>query len=223
MGELKDKLENVPEGVSKFQYASCRWVTDKIHERGGLAMLCHPYWVTGGAHNIAEPLLGALLDSRFFDMLEVVSGNSSAEANGYDADVLQASRYAEARAGGLKLPACGISDSHGCESNETFGRNFTVCFAPTAELADIQGAIKKGNCTAVEIMRGERPRVEGDFRLAKYTLFLLREILPQHDELCVEEGRLMIDHTAGKPDAVNRLKSCQGQVKALYDKYWAVK
>jgi DNA-binding FrmR family transcriptional regulator len=37
----------------------------------------------------------------------------------------------------------------------------------------------------------------------------------------VEEGRVMIDHTAGKPDAVNRLKSCQGQVKALYDQYWA--
>jgi hypothetical protein len=221
VGQLKEKLKKIPEDVNKFQYASCQWVTSKIHERGGLAMLCHPYWVTGGAHNIAEPLFGVLLNSKFFDMLEVVSGNGSADANAYDADVLQASRYAEARAGGVKLPACGISDSHGCESNETFGRNFTVCFSPTAGLADLQAAIKGGNCTAVETMRGERPQVEGSHRLVKYTLFLLREVFPQHDELCVEEGRVMIDHTAGKPDAVNRLKSCQGQVKALYDQYWA--
>ena len=221
IAQLQDKMNKVPEGVVKFHYASCKWVTDKIHERGGLAMLCHPYWVTGGAHNDAEPLLGALLDSGFFDMFELVSGNSSSDANAYDANMLQAARYAEGRANGLKLPVCGISDSHGCESNETFGRNFTVCFSPTAELADLQNAIKKGNCTAVEIMRGERPFVEGAYRLVKYTLFLLREVFPQHDELCFEEGRLMLSHSAGKTDAVDRLKACQGQVKALYDRYWS--
>jgi len=218
---LVKKLPALPEGVNKWNYASCQWVTSKIHERGGIAMLCHPYWVTRGAHNIAEPLLGALLDSKFFDTLEVVSGNSSDEANGYDSDVLQASRYAEGRAAGLKIPACGISDAHGCERSETFGRNFTVAFAPTTDLAEVQSAMKRGNCTAVEIMRGERPQVEGDYRLVKYTLFLLREVLPQHDELCVEEGRLMLAYAAGKADAEARLKVCQGQVKALYDQYWA--
>jgi hypothetical protein len=220
VAELVKKLKKVPEDVNKFQYASCQWVTNKIHERGGLAMLCHPYWFTRKAHNVPEPLLGALLNSKFFDMLEVVSGNSSSESNEYDADVLQAARYAEARVGGLKLPACGISDSHGCESNETFGRNFTVAFARTTELADIQSAMKKGDCTAVEIMRGERPQVEGNYRLVEYTLFLLREVFPQHDELCVEEGRLMLAHSAGQVDAAERLKACQGQVKALYNKYW---
>ncbi len=218
---LQKNLKDLPEGVNPFHYASCRWVTNKIHERGGLAMLCHPYWITGGSHNDAEPLLDALLKSTFFDMLEVVSGNSSSESNAYDADVLQASRYNEARAGGLTLPACGISDSHGCETNETFGRNFTVAFSPTTDLPDLQAAIKQGNCTAVEIMRGERPQVEGTYRLVKYTLFLLREVFPQHDELCVEEGRLMLAYSAGKTDAAARLKACQGQVKALYDQYWA--
>ena len=221
IAELQKKLKKAPEDVVKFHYASCQWVTSKIHERGGLAMLCHPYWVTGGQHNVAEPLLNALLTSKFFDMLELVSGNSSSEAVGYDSNVLQEARYAEGRAAGLKLPVCGISDAHGCERGETFGRNFTVSFAPSTELSDVQAAIRQGNCTAVEIMRGERPRVEGNYRLSKYTLFLLREVFPQHDELCVEEGRLMIRHAAGQADAAARLQSCQGQVKALYDRYWA--
>lgn len=221
VAELVKKLAPLPADVNKWHYASCQWVTGKIHERGGLAMLCHPYWVTRGAHNIAEPLLGALLDANFFDTLEVVSGNPSDEANGYDSDVLQASRYAQGRADGLKISACGISDAHGCERGETFGRNFTVVFAPNADLPNIQSAIKRGNCTAVEIMRGERPQVEGGYRLTKYTLFLLREVMPQHDELCVEEGRLMLSHAAGKTGAADRLKACQGQIKALYDQYWA--
>jgi predicted metal-dependent phosphoesterase TrpH len=221
VAELLKKLPPLPQDVKKWDYASCQWVTSKIHERGGLAMLCHPYWVTRGAHNDAEALLGALLNSKFFDMLEVVSGNSSAETNEYDSNTLQASRYAEARANGLKLPVCGISDAHGCERSEMFGRYFTVAFAPTPDLANIQSAIKQGNCTAVEIMRGERPRVEGNYRLVKYSLFLLREVLPQHDELCIEEGRLMLSYSAGKADAVERLKACQGQVKALYDQYWS--
>lgn len=221
VAELMKKLPALPPGVDAFHYASNQWVTEKIRQRGGLAMLCHPYWVTKKAHNIAEPLLQALLQSGYFDLLEVISGASSAEANEYDENMLQIVRYTEDRANGLKMPAAGISDAHGAERSEMFGRFYTVAFSPTADLADLQKAMKSGMCTAVEHMAGERPLVVGPFRLAKYTLFLLREVFPQHDELCLEEGRLMIRHSAGDTDAVERLRSCRGQVKALYDRYWA--
>lgn len=220
VAEILKGQATMPGDVNPFNYASCKWATDRIHERGGLAMLCHPYWVSGGAHNVAEGLLGGLFSSGMFDMFELVSGNSSPEALAYDANTLQTARFWQGRAEGLKIPVCGISDSHGCEQSEMFGRNFTIAFAPTPDFADISSAIKNNRCVAVEIMRGERPQAYGDFRLVKYAMFLLREIIPQHDELCYEEGRLMIRHAAGDSDALDRLKACQGQTTRLYENFW---
>jgi hypothetical protein len=73
---------------------------------------------------------------------------------------------------------------------------------------------------AVESLPGETVRPYGPFRFVKYALFLLREVFPQHDELCVEEGRLMIEHVAGNPDAAKALAFLQGRSGALLDRYW---
>lgn len=222
VAEIQKNLPALPKGVDPFHYASCVWVTKKIHERGGLAMFCHPYWLEGRAHNVAEALVEQVLGSDLFDMFELVSGNASTGIRTYDENALQAARYAQMLADGKKMPVCGISDAHGCEASETFGRYFTVCFAPDAELASLQAAIKSFRCVAVEIMRGDRPLAHGDYRLVKFTMFLLREIIPQHDELCLEEGALMLRHAAGDATAAARLDLCRGQAKRLYDQYWGV-
>ena len=73
---------------------------------------------------------------------------------------------------------------------------------------------------AVEAIKGERPRPFGPFRLVKYTHFLLREIFPQHDELCLVEGLLMIQHAAGDTSAAAKLRLLQGQVAQFYGRCW---
>jgi hypothetical protein len=57
----------------------------------------------------------------------------------------------------------------------------------------------------------------------RYTHFLLREVLPQHDELCFEEGRLMIQHAAGDASAAAKIALLQGQTAALYARCWATR
>jgi hypothetical protein len=52
----------------------------------------------------------------------------------------------------------------------------------------------------------------------KYSHFLLREVFPLHDALCVEEGRLMIEHLSGDREAGKKLSSLSGRTEALLDK-----
>ncbi|HOV59622.1 MAG TPA: hypothetical protein PK349_01005 [Candidatus Hydrogenedentes bacterium] len=220
IGEIQKSLGNLPEGVNPWHAAACRWVTDRIHERGGIAMLCHPYWVTRNAHNVGETMLDYLLRSGMFDMLELVSGDDWESIKQYDQNALQAAMWQNKALEGLQVPVVGISDTHGMERSEQFGRNYTVCFAPSSELADLQQAMKSGMAVAVETVRGDRPLVYGSWRLVKFTHFLLKEVFPQHDELCYEEGRLMLQYAAGDTSALPLLEATRGRTARLYDSFW---
>lgn len=216
----EQKLPTLPDGVNRFQYASCLWAFDKIREHGGLGMLCHIYWVTDHKFYISTPLIGHLFESQPYDAFELISGFGSNELDRFDTNALQVARYQEERAKGKKIPICGISDTHGVENSDAFGRYYTVCFSPSPELPDLIASIKGLNSVAVEAVKGDLPRAYGPFRLVKYALFLLREVFPQHDELCFEEGRLMIQYASGDTAAVDRLRLLQGQVQRLYNTYW---
>jgi hypothetical protein len=56
--------------------------------------------------------------------------------------------------------------------------------------------------------------------LVKYAQFILREIMPLHDKLCAEEGRLMLLYLAGSLQAETELINQQGSVKNLFDWFW---
>lgn len=220
---LAASLPATPPGVNRFRYAASVWASEKIRSLGGLSMLCHPYWVTGNRHNVEEPLLDVFFDREVFDCLEVIGGFDWADLQAYDANTLQAARYYEERARGRRLAACGVSDSHGVEKTDGFGRYFTVCFAPTSELSDLTAAIKNLRSVAVEVPGGGLPRAFGPFRLVKFTQFLLREIFPQHDDLCYEEGRLMLRLASGDASAADRLKAVRGQTARLLAESWGEK
>jgi len=101
-----------------------------------------------------------------------------------------------------------------------FGRYYTICFAPSVELPDLIKAIKEERSVAIETPAGRLPRAFGPYRLVAYTHFLLRYVLPVHDELCYEEGRLMIEYAGGKKEVIEELKLLQGQVKKYYERLW---
>lgn len=223
VAEVEKTLPPMPPGVSSFVYASCLWEAQKIREAGGMSMFCHAYWYPSNHFYIPAALTDYLLEKPPCDALELISGMSSEELVEMDTNLLQVARYQEERAKGHQLPICGISDTHGMEVSETFGRYYTVVLAPTSDLADIIAGIKGMNSVAVEAYHGDHPRPYGPFRLVKYTSFLLREIFPQHDELCREEGSMMLKYAAGDKSAVDLLKTVQGQTEKLYKKYWAEK
>ncbi len=219
---IMNKLGKLPAGVDRFQYASTLWAFQKIRQRGGLAIFAHPYWRPGNANYISYALVDYIFETRIFDAVELISGFEWAELHEVDVNNLQLARYLEARSRGYRIPVVGISDSHGSEYYDTFGRYYTICFAASTELTDLIKAIKEEMSVAVETPAGALPRAYGPFRLVNYAHFLLRHVLPLHDEMCFEEGRLMIEWAGGRKEVLERLKLLQGQVMRYYDLIWAM-
>ena len=143
-----------------------------------------------------------------------------------DSNTLQVARYHEERAKGKPIPLVGVSDAHGCERDPyrstwiDLGWFYTIVFSPTLDLTDLVESVKDLYSIAVEAMPGECVCAYGPFRLVKYALFLLREVMPQPDELCVEEGRLMLRHLARDTSASQPLHALAGRTAALLERYW---
>jgi hypothetical protein len=239
--EAAARLPELPPGVDRYEYASTVWCFDKIREAGGLGIFCHPFWFTESRYSPAGALTAHLFKTQPFDAYEVIGGYQDFE---FDSNTLQAAWYHDQRALGRHIPIVGVSDAHGCENRERglFGWYYTIVFARSTDLADLVESIKDLWSVAIEAVPGDRPRPVGPMRLVKYALFLLREILPQHDELCVEEGRLMLAHAAqmgalapgaeggacpvaqgaaAETAAAMELRRLKGRTRRLMDRYWA--
>ncbi len=217
VAEIAAALEDLPEGMDRYPYASCVWCYDQIREAGGLGVFCHPYWINDHRCDVPGALTNLLLERQPFDALELIGGYHRSEI---EANTLQVARYHEERARGKRIPIVGVSDTHGSETGELFGWYYTVAFARSDDLADLISAIKGCLSVAVEALPAETARAYGPFRLVRFAQFLMREIFPLHDMLCAEEGRLMLAHAAGDHAAAALLKPLQGRVKALYTKLW---
>lgn len=217
VADVQKDLGPPPPGVDAYQYASCVWCFNKIREAGGLGVFCHPYWFTEHRYSPSGALTSYLFEQQPFDAFELIGGFHRHQI---DSNTLQVARYHEERSRGRRIPVVGASDAHGCERGELFGWFYTIVFSPTLELPDLISSVKDLYSVAVEALPCETARAYGPFRLVKYALFLLREVFPQHDALCVEEGRLMIEHAAGNAEAVQSLRSLQGRTDALLDTHW---
>ncbi|MHB1462989.1 MAG: PHP domain-containing protein [Armatimonadota bacterium] len=218
VAKIETELDKVPAGVSRYELASCTWCFNKIREGGGLAVFCHPYWQAGTRLDVPEYLTDLIFEHQPYDALELIGGYLSSEV---ESNMLQVARYHDERAKGRRIPIVGASDSHGCVQSELFGWYYTIVFAKSLELPELVGGVRDLYSVAVEGLPNEQVRAFGPFRLVRYAQFLLREIFPKHDEICVEEGRLMLAHVAGDAEAAASLRALKGRVSRLYDRLWA--
>jgi hypothetical protein len=215
---IASTLRDLPPGMDPYPYASCMWVYEQIRRGGGLGIFCHPYWFSRLRYDSPRDLVDLVYARHPFDALELLGGFHPFEE---ESNQLQIMRYAEERAKGKRYPVVGVSDAHGCETGELFGWFWTLVFSPGLELPDLIGSIKDFYSVAVSTLPGQTPRAYGEFRLVRYAQFLLREVLPLHDELCVEEGRLLLAHAAGDENAAPAVARLKGRVDALYRHIWA--
>ena len=193
--ELADIAKNLqgadfPKGVNRFEYFACLWIFKRIQEAGGLAIFPHPHWRSNVYHD-PEDMTDALFASGAFDAFELLGGV------GPDDNNTQAALYNEARAKGLDLKVVGSSDSHGQINTDYFNWYTTVLFAKDLSIGGIREAVRSGYSVAVERYPGENARVHGPYRFVSFTLFLLSEYFPVHDEMCFEEGRQMKEYAVG--------------------------
>jgi hypothetical protein len=214
---IADRLTGFPEGMERYQYASCVWCFEQIRAAGGLGVFCHPYWYSRQRYDVPVALTDQLFERQPYAALELIGGYHRFEI---ESNTLQVARYQEERARGKRIPIVGVSDSHGCETGALFGWYYTVAFAPSSDLPDLVGSIQDLYSVAVEALPGETARAYGPFRLVRYAQFLMREVFPAHDDLCREEGRLLLAHAAGDPRAAAALAGLKGRVGQLYDHWW---
>ena len=190
---------HVPEEF-RLRYACCMWVTDRIHEAGGLAIFAHPYWVPGGSRmvNVTTEYATMLLQSGMFDAYELVGGMGQEGVN------RSVALWSDLRAEGLKISVVGSSDVHGLEKAYTFPYYSTICFAEENENDSIISAIKAGNSVAVEMTNDEYARhyrCYGSLRLVTYAQFLLRTYFPAMTRIEQGEGVAMRAYAVGEADA----------------------
>lgn len=216
---IEKTLTDSPDCASTHAYASCVWCYDKIREGGGLGIFCHPYWFAWHRYDVPGALTDMIFDRQPYDAYEVIGGYPLDQS---ESNTLQVARYYEERAKGKKIPVVGVSDSHGTIGCELYGWFYTIVFAPDPDLKSIVEGIKDLRSVAVEALPGEVVRSYGSFRHVRYSQFLIREIFPLHDELCSEEGRLMLAHVAGDEKASGLLSELKGRTMALYSHLWGV-
>ncbi len=213
---IANGLTNFPKEVDRYIYASCVWCFNQIRAGSGLGVFCHPYWLSRHRYDISETIVSLVMERQPYDALELLGGYHLYEI---ESNMLQVARYHEERARGKRIPIVGVSDAHGCE-RDLFGWFYTVVFSPSTDLPDLVQSIKDLYSVAIDALPENPQRAHGPFRLALYAHFLLREIFPLHDALCLEEGRQMLAFLAGDYHAKAQLGALQGRTAALYDHLW---
>ena len=213
----------------RFVYAACQWVYGQIRAAGGMAVLAHPHSVVHGVHayNVRDSLLTLQYKNKCFDALELIGGKPAAQNN------LDLAFYYDAcKKGYGNFPIVGNSDSHGAlrtpfshsalkpqgvhGRSEGFGLHHTLVFAHGNTTPHILSAIREHYNVVVEGYAGEAPRLHGDYRLVSYAQFLMDEYFPLHDEICREEGRLMLQMACGEAAVVCTQSQAMEKLREKY-------
>ncbi len=197
--EADEYIEKVPADVPeqyRERYSRQMWITDRVHEAGGLAIFPHPFWKPGGSRvfNVQEKFARIILKSGMYDAYELVGGMGQIGIN------FSINLRAELLSEGVKFPVVGSSDVHGIVAAETFPHLFTICFAKDNSVESIMEALKAGKTVAVEATGDEYKRhyrCYGDLRLVYYAQFLLTNYFPNLQRICAGEGIAMRSYLMG--------------------------
>ena len=216
---LAETAEGLPAGVEPYDYAWRRWIADRIRERGGVAILAHPFW-EWDAHNTRDDVFAYFAREGFYDAAEILHGQ---EPGCWDAN-LQLAFWNDLRAAGVYIPPLGVDDAHRRNYNwdydSSFNEAYTVIFAKDVSFEGFAEAVRGGYTAAVERYEAAPAHVAATYRLTKFTAFLLEQYFPKHDELCFEEGRLMRDAYLGDEDARGLLDQLSGRTRRFADRFF---
>lgn len=162
------------------RYAKAVWAARRIRSLGGLAILAHPFWVTGGEFHLDRLVGRQLCLDGEVDAVELI-GEVEFEDN-----LLSVAQYMEFLREGRSLPVVGNSDTHGV--SHTLGWYWTVVFAESLDAESVIAAVKAGRSVACIRMPGESLGIYGPLELVEYAYFLSRHYFPVQDRLHAQGG-----------------------------------
>lgn len=204
--EKVNEFAKTIEGLNERDAQEVAWykvITDEIRKTGGMSVFAHPFWTAKNTYNCPVNIAREVFQRGYFDAYEVLGGCTPFENN------LEVALYYEMKQKGINIPVVGSTDIH-----DTFawwnGNQKTVAFADDAE--NVSKAIMDGYSSAVEIIEKVQPKVFGDFRMVKYTIFLLENYFPKHDCLCAASGTLMLEYYKGDSEMAQAVALCEKKI-----------
>ena len=207
--QLKQQMEFPPE-VDPGACAWRKYIADKIHAGGGLAVMSHPYWIYCDEYHVQSEDLIYSWQNNHFDVLEVLAGSTQ------DGNNLTTAMWADLRAEGIRIPVVGCSDSHSFTSDDNlFNVHFTVVFAKDRE--GILPAIKNEMSVAVKRRTDTDYFVFGSFRLVKYVRFLMDHYYPGYQKL-TEQHSLAL--ASADKEGTAAVKNAEQQIEKYKAKFF---
>lgn len=179
-----------------------------------LVIFCHPYWRPSGRFNGPPRFTDAMLDLGEFDALEMPNSPE------YTRLFLTVDKVLDKAREGKNFRFVGASDTHDA-SHPNFGKTHTVAFTKELTLKAIAEAVKSGNSVTVHNLDPKNPIVLGPWRQAKYTYFLLENYFPAHDEICRQQGELLLAAANGQPYDPTAMQTLNQSLETLNTKTWS--
>lgn len=186
----------------KWAVASSLEVFDRIHQRGGVAILCHPHWILNGTYQQSEDITNYLFDHRSFDVYEMIAGGA------FEVGTQMQISYYHSQP---EMPVVGSSDTHRINDETLIPINYTIAFAKSRSAQDICEAVRNGLCVA-----GHDHKLYGDYRLMRYAYFLLDNYYQQHDAIMAQLGEQLLSFaSAGCPAQSPRIEKMRSMPDPL--------
>lgn len=183
-----------------------------------LVIYCHPYWMPNDRYNASSGYNKAVIDRMNFDAIECPNGPDVQQTMMVVADKARLAEH------GKKMSVVGVTDSHNAPT-QTFNDRCTVAFAPELTAEAIAEAVK--NCRSVAVVgkhgeKGEKPLIVGDDRLVRFCYFLSKAYYPAHDEICRQQGELMLKVLDGdeSPATLEAIATTRQTLETYTAKVW---
>lgn len=204
---------------AKFICAGADWLCDKIHELGGMAVFCHPFWKPCGRYNLPEAVREYILNGHKWDVIELIGCVDTTQQE--TTCIWQCNAWwveASIRAGKM-LPVIGITDTHNVEDNIR-GKYYTLVFAPNSSYNALRTSMSNGLALAARQQPDGSCIFIGPSRLVNFGYFLASEYFREHDDICRIEGGMMRDYLNGGCTASSISEYADGRITRLQQKFW---
>ena len=201
-----EKTLDITDGRKRHEVAFFKWICDAVRETGGIAIYPHPFWVIIDSYNVNNSTTDELFKRHIFDVFEIMGGTDKKHNR------MQVEYYNTMQNKGCKFPLVASSDAHCSHGHNIshFDQCFTVAFAENTD--KIFESVKNGFSVAVDNFETEDKNVYGDYRLAKYTWFLLENYFENHNELCLSAGRALRRLVQGDSAQNNLIKLLEDEI-----------
>lgn len=197
MDGVEEEVHNImknnkyPPNVDPFVIAYRTWISQKIREFGGVAIMAHPYWDAYGEYNVQKEDIKYLIKLHTYDAIEFLSSSDEFKLEG-NGNNLTAALLHDLLKEGYDIPYLGASDTHTIQKGRgQFGRNFSIIFSKDLKFENMKKAILNYQCVALYTYDKIYYQAYGSYRYVNYARYLMRHFYPDYIKLCVKHAKAL--------------------------------